>query len=94
MIINVYAKSNYDLLRINKALGIFANLITTTTTTLIALVDPTSPKIFQWRKCGRGKNGVENGVALQPVIWSLGGFWGQLSPDNMLSGRLTSSRPF
>jgi len=39
MATNVYAKSIYDRLRINKALWIFGNLITTRTTTFVALGD-------------------------------------------------------
>jgi len=40
----VYAKSNYDWLRIDKALGIFTNLITTRWTTFLAFGDPSGSK--------------------------------------------------
>jgi len=48
MVTNVYAKSNYDRLRIDKALG-FVNMLTTTTTrgrrtTFVAIGDPSGSK--------------------------------------------------
>jgi len=44
MVSNVYAKSNYDQLRIDKALGISQNLIATTRTTFVAIGVPSVPK--------------------------------------------------
>jgi len=49
VVTNVYAKSNYDRLRIDKALGTFANLTTTSrqTETFAAIRDPfPGPKIY------------------------------------------------
>jgi len=40
MVANVCAKSNYDRLHIDKALGNLANLITTPPTTFVAIRDP------------------------------------------------------
>jgi len=44
MVTNVYAMSHYDRLRINKTLGTFGKLITTTTTIFVAIRDSSGSK--------------------------------------------------